>query len=435
MKHRFCIISLSLTIITVLFIPISAAQAEEPVVHALLFFSPSCPHCHKVITEDLPPILEQFSDQLLIVGIDTYTEQGHKLYEAIVNTYQIPPERLGVPTMVVGESILVGSLEIPEHFPNIIEDGLATGGIGWPDIPEVLKLLTNEGISDSNETTEGVESGDLPENKPVYDDASNADIDNMVQEDSVDEKANGDEVNDKVKNSSSDEHVEGAEVPEEALLPEDMRSEDGSPGISTSLEEAVLAADQSILKERFARDKTGNTVSIIVLFGMIFSVIGVGVRVSHRSIKIKSWPSWVIPVILFVGIVVAVYMSYVEVTQTEAICGPVGDCNTVQQSSYASLFGIIPIGIFGVAGYLAIGFVWLISVFGHKKWRKLSSLTIWVLSLFGALFSIYLTFLEPFVIGATCAWCLTSAIAMGLLLWTSTAPAIKVWNEYRPIRM
>ena len=34
----------------------------------------------------------------------------------------------------------------------------------------------------------------------------------------------------------------------------------------------------------------------------------------------------------------------------------------------------------------------------------------------GVLFSIYLTFLEPFVIGATCAWCLSSAVIMTLLL-------------------
>jgi uncharacterized membrane protein len=34
----------------------------------------------------------------------------------------------------------------------------------------------------------------------------------------------------------------------------------------------------------------------------------------------------------------------------------------------------------------------------------------------GTMFSIYLTFLEPFVIGATCAWCLTSAVLMTLLM-------------------
>jgi uncharacterized membrane protein len=45
------------------------------------------------------------------------------------------------------------------------------------------------------------------------------------------------------------------------------------------------------------------------------------------------------------------------------------------------------------------------------------------LTAFGVLFSIYLTFLEPFVIGATCAWCLTSAIVMTALFWLSLAPA------------
>ena len=40
----------------------------------------------------------------------------------------------------------------------------------------------------------------------------------------------------------------------------------------------------------------------------------------------------------------------------------------------------------------------------------------------GTLFSIYLTFLEPFVIGATCAWCLTSAILMTTLLLLTVTP-------------
>ena len=44
---------------------------------------------------------------------------------------------------------------------------------------------------------------------------------------------------------------------------------------------------------------------------------------------------------------------------------------------------------------------------------------------FGVLFSIYLTFLEPFVIGASCAWCLSSAIVMTLILWASTGPALE----------
>ena len=46
---------------------------------------------------------------------------------------------------------------------------------------------------------------------------------------------------------------------------------------------------------------------------------------------------------------------------------------------------------------------------------------LWVMALAGTAFSAYLTFLEPFVIGATCVWCITSAVVVGLLLLTSTA--------------
>ena len=49
----------------------------------------------------------------------------------------------------------------------------------------------------------------------------------------------------------------------------------------------------------------------------------------------------------------------------------------------------------------------------------------------GTLFSIYLTFLEPFVIGATCMWCLTSAVAITGLLWSTAGPA---WSAFGRLR-
>ena len=53
-------------ILTLFLFPLGkAGQSEEPTVYALLFYSPSCPHCHKVITEDLPPLIEKFGDQVL----------------------------------------------------------------------------------------------------------------------------------------------------------------------------------------------------------------------------------------------------------------------------------------------------------------------------------------------------------------------------------
>jgi uncharacterized membrane protein len=128
-----------------------------------------------------------------------------------------------------------------------------------------------------------------------------------------------------------------------------------------------------------------------------------------------------------IGLGVAGYLAYVETTLVQAVCGPVGDCNTVQQSEYARLLGILPIGILGLAGYVAILLAWVVGSYTSPPLAAVASLGLLGMTTFGLLFSIYLTFLEPFVIGATCAWCLTSAILMTALFWLSLAPGRQAW--------
>lgn len=50
------------------------------------------------------------------------------------------------------------------------------------------------------------------------------------------------------------------------------------------------------------------------------------------------------------------------------------------------------------------------------------------MTMFGTLFSLYLTYLEPFVIKAVCAWCLTSAVIITLLMLVNTAPALQTMD-------
>jgi uncharacterized membrane protein len=183
------------------------------------------------------------------------------------------------------------------------------------------------------------------------------------------------------------------------------------------------------LGAKFGRDLQGNLLAVIVLVAMIFSIGGAVIFFrratgSHTvSTKINPSRDWLIPVLCVIGLAVAGYLAYVETAQVEAVCGPVGDCNTVQQSSYARLFGILPIGILGVIGYILILLTWIV---GREATRQVAAVTRFALlglTACGVLFSIYLTFLEPFVIGATCAWCLASAIIMTVLFWLSLSPA------------
>lgn len=170
----------------------------------------------------------------------------------------------------------------------------------------------------------------------------------------------------------------------------------------------------------FSRDPVANTLALLVLTGMAiaFFVAVTRLRWPFDRLLPVTRSRW-IPVLAAVGVVLAGYLAVVELNQQRAVCGPVGDCNTVHQSPYARLFGV-PVGLIGLAGYLAIMVAWLLDRFSHLR---LARQALVAMALTGTLFSLYLTFLEPFVIGATCMWCLLSAITMTALLWAN-APSV-----------
>lgn len=127
MKHSFWKTSILILIVAIftLIWPSTLARANDPVVHAVLFYSPTCPHCHTVITQHLPPLQAKYGDKLQVLQIDVSQPDGQELYQTTIEKFKIPDDRIGVPTLMVGSTILVGSLEIPEQFSSIIEKGLA----------------------------------------------------------------------------------------------------------------------------------------------------------------------------------------------------------------------------------------------------------------------------------------------------------------------
>ncbi len=165
--------------------------------------------------------------------------------------------------------------------------------------------------------------------------------------------------------------------------------------------------------------------AMIATIALLLNIAVPLLRTTEKSphTLVVDWYKWAVPVISVGGLAVAGYLAFVETANLSPLCGPVGDCGSVQSSKYATLFGVLPIGILGLAGYFAILVAWLARQFGPASLNKWSDLAVWGFCIFGVLFSTYLTFLEPFVIGATCMWCITSAVFMILLLWVSTPAA------------
>jgi uncharacterized membrane protein/thiol-disulfide isomerase/thioredoxin len=187
----------------------------------------------------------------------------------------------------------------------------------------------------------------------------------------------------------------------------------------------------------------GFTLAVIVMIGMVAALVYSGVSVRRglpatknvrsglpATKKTKSqkasqdfWLNLSFIGLCLVGLGVASYLAYVETQAVPAVCGPVGDCNAVQSSPYARLFGLLPIGVLGMLGYLTMLAAWLYPRIWHNRYAKYMPIVVFSMAFLGVLFSLYLTFLEPFVIKAVCAWCITSAVIMTLLLLLSLKPA------------
>jgi uncharacterized membrane protein len=198
-----------------------------------------------------------------------------------------------------------------------------------------------------------------------------------------------------------------------------------SGGLVTSSPSRLLAATEQPdgILDRLARDPWGNRLALIVLAGMLFAVAwviwrspGIWRSVGSAARSRGGRGLYVATALVALGLCVAGYLTYIESTGSVALCGPVGNCNAVQLSPYARLFGVLPIAYVGLIGYVLIGTALAIGRFTTGTPARAAARALVVLTLCGTLFSIYLTTLEPFVIGATCAWCLSSAVIVTLLL-------------------
>jgi uncharacterized membrane protein len=118
-------------------------------------------------------------------------------------------------------------------------------------------------------------------------------------------------------------------------------------------------------------------------------------------------------VLAFAGLGVATYLSVTHATGQPIACSGVGDCGYVNSSAYAKVAGV-PVAALGAAAYATL-FVLAAGVL-LMHWRSWL-LAAWGIALASFAFSLYLTYVELFVLEAICVWCVASAsIATALFL-------------------
>ena len=130
------------------------------------------------------------------------------------------------------------------------------------------------------------------------------------------------------------------------------------------------------------------------------------------SPPVTSRPDWIIAGLALVGLAVAGYLTALKLGGNQAfLCRDGSGCDIVQASRYSQLAGL-PTALWGAAVYAAI---LVLSVIPQtvRRWQMA-----FMLASAAVAFSIYLTYLSIFVIGATCPYCLASGAISLLILVT-----------------
>lgn len=116
---------------------------------------------------------------------------------------------------------------------------------------------------------------------------------------------------------------------------------------------------------------------------------------------------WGLLAIAPLGFLDATYLSVEHFLNRVPPCTIVHGCEAVTTSSYAVLFGI-PMALLGALYYLAIILALVYYMDAKKTW-----IIKWTarLTVVGFLFSLYLVYLQLFVIHAICLYCMVSALS------------------------
>jgi uncharacterized membrane protein len=119
-------------------------------------------------------------------------------------------------------------------------------------------------------------------------------------------------------------------------------------------------------------------------------------------------PAIILAVLDFIGLLIAGYLTIVELPGGVPVCGPLKGCEEVAKSEFSRIGGI-PVAVFGVLlsiTLLALALAWWkTDIYGLL-------LAHYSLSLLGVLFDGYFLFLQVFVLEALCIWCLSYELSL-----------------------
>ncbi len=111
------------------------------------------------------------------------------------------------------------------------------------------------------------------------------------------------------------------------------------------------------------------------------------------------------------GLFISAYLYLYKLGKIGSLACGTGGCETVQWSPWSRFAGV-EVSLVGLLGYASLLVLCLAALQPSMLHRRAPALLLALLSGIAVLFTIYLTYLELFVIHAICRWCVASGVVI-----------------------
>jgi uncharacterized membrane protein len=127
----------------------------------------------------------------------------------------------------------------------------------------------------------------------------------------------------------------------------------------------------------------------------------------------------IMALIALIGVFVSLYLTLYKLGYIGSLVCGTGSCEYVQLSKWGTFLGL-PVAAWGVGYYGAVFVLALASTQEQFEDSRRLTGALALLTAWGVVFTIWLTYLELFVIHAICRWCVGSGIMTLLLFGLAT---------------
>jgi thiol-disulfide isomerase/thioredoxin len=123
-------------------LPAATSEASKPIARFILFYGETCPHCHAVMDEYLPTVYEKYGDQVEHQYIEVWNNtDNYRTMLGLETKLGVAQDQMGaVPTLVIGDKVLIGDQDIPDKLETYINEYLAQGGVDFPSLQNLPQI-------------------------------------------------------------------------------------------------------------------------------------------------------------------------------------------------------------------------------------------------------------------------------------------------------